>query len=511
MNLKRTLIGLGGLAAALMILAPLAAHAQSGNLLQNPSMEEPYAGCGAGQAANGWKCWYRIVPKPNDASALQYTVQPYFSAETNPSGKFPELIRSGAASQHPGNQQDPWMAGLKQSVAVPANTPLRFCAWARIHASNASLGSEPSYTSINGRARVGIFPNGEAEWDNTGIVWSGEANPHDTWAQLCVTATSGPEGRVTVFTSNDWRGSAAQHLDAWWDDAELVATGGQAAPTAAPVVNQPPATAAPPQPVSTAIPVTRGDGSIVHTIVAGDTLFGLSLQYNVALDDILAYNGLTKESILSIGQEIIIKPATGAQPPAQPQATTAPAQPTVAASNPVTDTTLPAPTATPAAVAEQPQVSAARLCVFAFDDVDGDGLRSPTEGPVANVQFAIANAQGVQAASYTTDGNVEAHCFTDLPPGSYTVAVQPAPNTVPTSDRRWGVALTNGGAPVNINFGSRSESAASANSPESGGAAPTQPAGSGSNITGLLGAAIGLVLLLVAGVLGAFVIARRRA
>ncbi|NWG76423.1 MAG: hypothetical protein HXY24_17780, partial [Rubrivivax sp.] len=170
------------------------------------------------------------------------------------------------------------------------------------------------------------------------------------------------------------------------------------------------------------------------------------------------------------------------------------------------------PTPTPAAVAEQPQASTtARLCVFAFDDVDGDGLRSPGEGPVANVQFAIANAQGVQSASYTTDGNVEAHCFTDLPPGSYTVAVQPAEGTVPTSDRRWGVALTNGGAPVNINFGSRSANTTGANPSESGGAIPAQQTGGSSNITGLLGAAIGLVLLLVAGVLGAFVIARRRA
>lgn len=523
MKWKTILIGLGGIAlitalAAAFVAAPMTARAQGGNLLQNPGMEQPYAGCGAGDAPNGWKCWYELIDKTKqNAPDLQYVVKPQFSAEINPSGKFPQLIHGGGSSAHIGYQLDPWHAGLMQSVSVPANTPVRFCAWARIRLSNFALGSPDgaSVSDKDSRSRVGIYPNGDtADWGSGSIIWSGTGNPHDTWQQLCVTATSGPEGRITVFTSSDWRGSSGQHVDVWWDDAELVATGAQVAPTAAP--GNPPApqpTAAPQQPAPTSAPVTNADGSIVHTVVAGDTLFGLSLQYNVALDDIYRYNGLNGQSILSIGQQIIIKPAAGAQPPAaQPPATAAPtaqppAQATVDATNPVTDVVQPAPTATPASVAENPPASAAKLCVFAFDDVNGDGLRTPDEGPIAGVQFAIANAQGVQAASYTTDGNVEPHCFTDLQPGSYTVAVQPAPGTVPTSDRRWGVALTNGGAPVNINFGSRSDTGAPA---APAGGSTTAPAG-GSPLTGLLGAAIGLVFLLIAGVLGAFVIARRRA
>ena len=45
----------------------------------------------------------------------------------------------------------------------------------------------------------------------------------------------GDTGKVTVFTKNDFRGSAAIHLDAWWDQAELVTLGDQPAvqPTAA--------------------------------------------------------------------------------------------------------------------------------------------------------------------------------------------------------------------------------------------------------------------------------------
>lgn len=509
MTFKRLITGLGLVAviAAALGLAPLptvAAPLAQSNLLQNPGMELPYTG---NKQPNGWGRWFQEIAKPSDASGLQYALAPNFSAETVTAA----LIHGGAVSAHIGRQFDPWNGGLSQAVAVPANAQVRFCAWSRIFAQNENFGKEPSVTAINGRSRVGIFPNGDVLWNTPGIVWSGEVNPHDVWQQVCVTTTAGPQGKVTVFTSNDYRGFGAIHLDAWWDDAELVVLG--AAPTVQPTAGstQPqPTTAAQPLPTA-APPVTNPDGSIVHTIVSGDTLFGLSLQYNVSLDDILALNGLTKDSILSIGQKVTIKGGTGAapaQPTTAPQATPAPGQP----ADPAQPTPAQPGEPTPAAPVQPtlaPSTSAAKLCVRAYSDANSDGLLTAGEEPVAGVQFAVANAQGVQAASYTTDAAGDEHCFTDLPPGSYTVAVQPAPGTVATSDKRWGVALT-GGSVVNINFGSRADSNAPAN-PQPGQSDATPQSGGGSGLGGLLTGAIGLIVLLVAGVLGAFVIARRRA
>lgn len=502
-------IGLVAVIAAAIGLAPAHAStyaaplAQSGNLLQNPGLEQSYQGCGSGQTASGWGCWYQEIDKPDEASGLQYSAKAYFSAETNASGQYPGLIHGGEVSQHFGYQLDPWIAGIYQTVTVPPNALLRFCAWSRIHASNTENPTVDSVTSYLGRSQVGISPNASTAVNSANIVWSGKSNPHDNWQQMCVEATSGPEGKVTVFTSNDWRGAAAKHLDAWWDDAELVTLG--VVPTVQPTATAgavQPTTAAQPQPTALP-PVTNADGSIVHTIAAGDTLFGLSFQYNVALDTILALNGLTKDSLLSIGQKIIIKGGTGAapvQPTAIPQPTAAPAQPTAAAGQPVQ------PTPQPTVASAQPAANAAKLCVRAYSDANGDGLLTKGEAAVAGVQFAVANSQGVQAASYTSDASGEEHCFTDLPPGSYTVAVQPAPGTVATSDKRWGVALT-GGSVVNINFGSRGD----VNAPAAGAPPTTATTSGGAGLSGLLGGAIGLILLLVAGVLGAFIIARRRA
>jgi hypothetical protein len=108
---------------------------------------------------------------------------------------------------------------------------------------------------------------------------------------------------------------------------------------------------------------------------------------------------------------------------------------------------------------------------------------------------------------YVSNDDTEPYCIEDLTPGSYNVSVQPAPNTTATSDERWGVPLTSGST-VNIDFGSRSGeggTASTGDSSTSGGSS------GGSNLGGIVAGIGGLVLLLAAGVIGAFVIARRRA
>ena len=501
-----------GLAGTLPGTVQAAPQAQD-NLLQNPGFELPYTD---NQQANGWGRYRITIEKPTDASALQYSGSANFSAETNPSGKYPELIHGGGASQHVGLQQDPWIAGVKQTVGnIPAGSQVSFCAYARIYANNDNYGKAPSVNSYEGRAQVGIFPDGEAPTiDLPGIVWSPVANPHDNWQQVCTSATVGASGKVTVFTRNDWRGYAAVHLDAWWDDASLTIQGQAAAtPTPAPQQpQQPQATTVPQQPVQV---TPNAQGAIVHTVVAGDTLFGLSLQYGVSLDDIYALNGLNSQSILSIGQQVIIKQGAGGQPPAQPTAapTTAPeaGQPTPEATTadsqtPVAQATAqePQPPATP----EQVAANTNKLCVFAFNDANGDGIRQADEAAVPGADFNVVDAQGSSVATYTSASDTDPHCFTDLAAGSYTVDVQPAPGTTATSDKRWGVALTSGST-VNINFGSEGGgSTTDATAPND---STSDQSSGGSSIGGLLGGAIGLILLLVAGVLGAFIIARRRA
>ncbi len=503
------------LMAAALATVPLTIRAQSGNLLPNSGLNLPYTD--GNKQPDGWGRWFQEIPKPDNASALDYALNPNFSAETNPSGDFPQLILEGDASQHVGRQFDPWIGGLLQTVSVAPGSQVRFCAYSRLYAQNANFGKgEPSVTSLNGRSQVGVFLNGATTWDNAGIVWSGVANPHDTWVNVCVTAGPvGETGKVTVFTRNDWRGSGAIHLDAWWDQTELVTLGAQ--PTPQPTDQTQPQATAQTQPQPTAQP--QPGGGVVHTVVAGDTLFALSFQYDVPIEQIYSLNGLNAQSLLSIGQQIIIKAGTGTQVPAA-QPTAAPDQPTAVPEQPTAApgeaTPQPADTtpqatepAAPMPVAEAANTSV--LCVFAFEDANADGLRQPEEGPVTGAKFNVVDGQGAQVAEYVSTEDAEAHCIDNLMPGSYSISVQPAPNTTATSDKRWGVPLT-GGSTVNINFGSRSgESSGAATSGGNIDTASSGKSSSGSNVGGIIAGIGGLVLLLAAGVIGAFVIARRRA
>jgi len=77
--------------------------------------------------------------------------------------------------------------------------------------------------------------------------------------------TVGGSGKVTVFTKNDWRDSGAIHLDAWWDQAELVILGAQ--PTAQPTAPAQPQVQPPAHAVSPLVGQPQGQSAHLHTPV----------------------------------------------------------------------------------------------------------------------------------------------------------------------------------------------------------------------------------------------------
>jgi len=145
--------------------------------------------------------------------------------------------------------------------------------------------------------QVGIDPNGGTDPFSPNIVWSAPYYHYDTFGLVGpVQATVGPSGAVTFFTRalGKW---PLKHNDAYVDNAS--------AETPTPTPPPPPPTPAiPPTPQFT--PTPRPDGAIVHTVVAGDTLFGIALAYDVPVEQIYKLNGLDSSSILQIGQEIVI-------------------------------------------------------------------------------------------------------------------------------------------------------------------------------------------------------------
>jgi hypothetical protein len=113
---------------------------------------------------------------------------------------------------------------------------------------------------------------------------------------------------------------------------------------------------------------------------------------------------------------------------------------------------------------------------------------------VAGAKFTVVDGQGAAVAEYVSTDDTEPYCIPDLTPGSYSVSVQPAPNTTATSDERWGVPLTSG-SKVNIDFGSRAGEGSTTSTSSSDGARVD-------GLGGIVG--IGGLALVGRGVIGAF-------
>ncbi len=94
-------------------------------------------------------------------------------------------------------------------------------------------------------------------------------------------------------------------------------------PNATPTATQPPLASATPGPSPTPLPPTQSptpqpsatplasptaqpDGRILYDVQAGDTLITLAGQYGVSLEDLYAWNNLLPNSLLSVGQTLII-------------------------------------------------------------------------------------------------------------------------------------------------------------------------------------------------------------
>ncbi|TFG69288.1 MAG: LysM domain-containing protein, partial [Anaerolineales bacterium] len=172
----------------------------------------------------------------------------------------------------------------------------------------------------------------------------------------------------------------------------------------------------PPTPQYT--PTPRPDGAVVHVVASGDTLFGISLTYDVPVDDIYELNNLDSTSLLQIGQEIVIAVSGGAAlPTATPQAVaTVESTPEVAPT--VAEGTQPA--------AIVPADGKASLCILAFFDANSDMFRQPenNEMLLPNVQLSLLDRSG-PVDSHKTDGISEPWCFENLEPGNYVLRHTP--------------------------------------------------------------------------------------
>ncbi len=215
----------------------------------------------------------------------------------------------------------------------------------------------------------------------------------------------------------------------------------------------------------------RPDGSIVHTVQPGDTLFGLALLYGTTVEKIKAMNGLESD-LLVVGQELLIRPP---------------------------EVLVPTPTAPPGPEDRRPGV----LCTGAFEDRNRDDAKADGEPWIAGVPIYLIDGRGWKATLISEAGQVV--CARDLEPGTYFLALESPAGYQPSGPTRREVWLS-WNTEATVLFGFQPLSASTAPTPTP---IPAPAASTGVDLTRLgEGLALGagfLALLLVGIAIGYFV------
>lgn len=200
---------------------------------------------------------------------------------------------------------------------------------------------------------------------------------------------------------------------------------------------------------------TENGGDLIHTVKAGDTLISIAHAYGVTLDQLLSLNSIDRETLLQIGQRLLVisagEPASdesgaasedsGAASEDNGGSEAANAPGIVAAG----ERWPPAPVRDADAPMRDPADLSARLCASVYQDDNQNGLMDPDEKLLPDATILLLEAGGVLRQEYKTDGSAEPYCPDELERQFYTVEAIAPPGFGLTSAASLRVDLRSGG------------------------------------------------------------------
>ncbi len=222
-----------------------------------------------------------------------------------------------------------------------------------------------------------------------------------------------------------------------------------------------PVSASAPQQIFYYTPTPGADGRIMYVIQPGDTCISISLLNNVPLNDLRLLNNLDTDCFLVPGNQLLLGLAATTVPDSGPTATPTPI--------------LPSPT---------PFAGTGTICVYLYNDINGNALIESGEGPVPGGVINITGKKSFKEGT-TTDASIP-QCFDQLPEDEYTVSVAAPQGYNPTTNTDYTLKLRAGDQST-LDFGTQVGSQA----------LPT-PIGGGDPTTGrspILGILGGVVIL----------------
>ena len=184
-------------------------------------------------------------------------------------------------------------------------------------------------------------------------------------------------------------------------------------------------------------PTPDADGRYLYIVQENDSCLSIALRFlNGDTNTLRELNNLDEECSLQIGQEILLGIYEA---------------PTV--------TPGPSPTPTPVTPTPTPYAGNGEICIFLFNDVNGDGMAEDAEPPIEGGAISITNNKGTVSLTGTTLGIFDPLCFQEIPEGEYRVSVAPPEGYNPTTIKDYSLKLMAGDQAI-LDFGAQISSLA---------------------------------------------------
>jgi LysM repeat protein len=206
-------------------------------------------------------------------------------------------------------------------------------------------------------------------------------------------------------------------------------------------------------------PTANADGRILYTVKANDTCLSISLTTGVDINTLKQLNKLDEQCTLIEGKQLLLGVFQ---------------TPTV--------TPGPTPTATPVLPTPTPFNGNGKICIFLFNDINGNALAETGESQVAGGAISLTDKIGKISLTAKTTNEVDPVCFNEVPEGEYNISVAPPEGYNATTNMNYALSIQAGDQSI-LDFGAQLSSQAATPAPAQGGKSP---------ILGILG---GILLL----------------
>ena len=176
------------------------------------------------------------------------------------------------------------------------------------------------------------------------------------------------------------------------------------------------------------------DGNIYYIIKSNDSCMSISLTMGIDLQTLRQLNNLDEECSLIAGTRLLLGRYETPTP-----------------------TPGPSPTPTPITPTPTPYNGYGQVCIYLFEDVDGNGIVAETEYGISGGAVSIMKRSGTDNFTGLTLAGNDLLCFPEVPEGDYNISVAPPTDYNPTTNMNYSLTVK-AGDNTQINFGSQKSS-----------------------------------------------------